>query len=83
MLTVYHRTHTPFLTHSSLGAIWILQSIEWPYFSIGEEESMQTLGEHETGALNQNTSESPFKTLKPVKAHFFPQSLALLAKSGL
>lgn len=39
---------------------------------------MQTLGEHETGALNQNTSESPFKTLKPVKVHFFPNPLPCL-----
>lgn len=35
---------------------------------------MQTLGEHETGALNQNTSESPFKKFKPVKVYFFPIS---------
>lgn len=64
-----------FLTHSSLGAIQILQSSEWACFSTEERDRRKNPCRHWENmrrGLNQNTTESPFETLKPVTDHIFP-----------
>lgn len=84
ILTAYHRTHT----HSFSDTLKPRSKLDPPinrmamFFNWGrrqEKESMQTLGEH--GAPNQNTTESPLETLKPVKDHIFPV-LCLACKVG-